>query len=200
MTIDVVPDRPTAVARAVTEVLAPWVVVLVLPVPIAWHSTGRVLPTVLWSLVTAVCGSLVPMAVILRAVRKGDLTDHHVGRREQRFWPLAVGLGSVVAGLGILLVAGAPAAMVALCTAELAAVAVALVISVWWKVSVHAMVAAGAATMVTLTFGAALAALALPVAAVCWSRVRLRDHTWAQVTTGATLGTLISAPIFLALR
>jgi hypothetical protein len=191
---------PAPAARAITEVLAPWVVVLVLPVPIAWHSTGRILPTLLWSLVTAVCGSLVPMAVILRAVRTGAITDHHVGRRDQRFWPLVLASGSVVAGLGILVVAGAPSAMVALCAAELAALAVALVISVWWKISVHAMVAAGAATMVTLTFGAALAVLAVPVAAVCWSRVRLRDHTWPQVTLGAILGAVVSAPIFLAIR
>lgn len=39
----------------------------------------------------------------------------------------------------------------------------------------------------------------LLVAAVAWSRVRLRDHTWPQVVAGTALGAPLAAVTFLAL-
>ncbi|MEK8142367.1 hypothetical protein NKH18_07295 [Streptomyces sp. M10(2022)] len=56
------------------------------------------------------------------------------------------------------------------------------------------------ATILTLTFGPALAALALVVAAIGWSRVQLRDHTVAQTIVGALLGGVAAAVTFGLLR
>jgi membrane-associated phospholipid phosphatase len=188
------------VARLLTEVLAPWVIVLALPFPVAWHSTASAGSAVLWAVVGGVCGSLVPMAFILRAVRSGTVTDHHVGIREQRFGPLLVCAGSVVAGIGVLVVAGAPGEVVALSVAEFAGLAVTIPITFWWKVSVHSMVAAGAAAILVILGGPVLAVMALPVAAVAWSRVRLGDHTPGQVVVGALLGAAVAGPVFLLAR
>jgi membrane-associated phospholipid phosphatase len=194
---DEAPPRSARVARFFTEVLAPWVIVLTLPFPVAWYSTTSVASAVLWALVGGVCGSLVPMAFILRAVRKGNLTDHHVGVREQRFGPLVVCIGSVVAGIGLLAVTGAPDEVVALSVAEFAGLAATLPITFWWKVSVHSMVAAGAAAILTVIFGPLLLVMAVPVAAVGWSRVRLGDHTGAQVIAGSLIGVAVAGPVFM---
>lgn len=37
------------------------------------------------------------------------------------------------------------------------------------------------------------------VAAVAWSRVELRDHTWPQVVAGTVAGIPLAAATFLAL-
>ena len=62
------------------------------------------------------------------------------------------------------------------------------VVTLVWKLSIHAAVVAGAVTILVQVFGLPLLVLAPLVALVCWSRVALRDHTPAQTVAGAALG------------
>ncbi|HEU5475242.1 MAG TPA: hypothetical protein VFV67_31755 [Actinophytocola sp.] len=189
------------VARIVTEVLSPAVVVILLPLAVAWQATGYATgPTLLWGVVTAVFFSVLPMAFIIRGARRGRWDGHHVRDREHRLLPLTLGLTSAVAGLGILLVGGAPRDVVAVAASMIATLLVCTVITNWWKVSLHATVAAGAVVLVTLLYGPlALVLLAVPLALVCWSRVRLTDHTVAQVLVGAAIGPVVGGAVFLLL-
>jgi membrane-associated phospholipid phosphatase len=74
------------------------------------------------------------------------------------------------------------------------------VITLWWKISVHAAIAAGAATVLLLVFGLALLVVWPLVALIAWSRVQVGDHTPAQVLAGIALGIVINATIFPLLR
>ncbi|WP_025618929.1 hypothetical protein [Salinispora cortesiana] len=49
-----------------------------------------------WGLLAVLFGSLVPYGIIYFGVRRGTLTDHHIGVREQRHKPLGYGLLSVL--------------------------------------------------------------------------------------------------------
>ena len=70
----------------------------------------------------------------------------------------------------------------------------------WWKMSIHAGVAAGTATTLIAVYGPR-ALLGVPlVLLACWARVRLSAHTTAQVIVGALVGALIAATVFPALR
>ncbi|MEU7673609.1 hypothetical protein AB0C42_02200 [Micromonospora taraxaci] len=86
-----------------------------MPLIIALHSTAPAVMTVLgWALLAILFCSVVPYAVIWVGVRRGRLTDHHIGVREQRRRPLVYGLLSVLVGLAVLVVlAGAPRPLVA---------------------------------------------------------------------------------------
>jgi membrane-associated phospholipid phosphatase len=74
------------------------------------------------------------------------------------------------------------------------------VITLWWKISVHAAIAAGAATVLLLVFGPALLVVWPLVALIAWSRVQVGDHTPAQTLAGAALGGLIATTVFILLR
>lgn len=74
------------------------------------------------------------------------------------------------------------------------------VISLWWKISVHAAIAAGAATVLLLVFGLAQLVVWPLVALIAWSRVQVGDHTPAQVLAGIALGIVVNATIFPLLR
>ncbi|KFU77413.1 hypothetical protein SAMN04489729_0650 [Amycolatopsis lurida] len=190
-------------ARIATEVLAPWVWVLGLPLVVAWKVTGHHLgETALWGLVVGVSGSLIPMAVIVRGARKGKWDSHHVTDRAGRLVPFAVCIGSLAAGFAVLIAGDAPHEMVALAAAELVCLVAALAITfgLKFKISMHAIVAAGAAVMLIRVYGPWLALLFLPVGWVCWSRVELGDHSKAEVMVGTAAGVVVGGGVYLFLE
>ncbi|MEH1026239.1 phosphatase PAP2 family protein [Micromonospora profundi] len=194
------PGPGLRIARLVTELTAPAVLVSLLMIAVSWHSSpggGRGLA---WGLLATLFVTGIPFAYILGGVRRGRFTDHHIGRREQRRVPLLVGLGSVTAGLVLLTVLGAPRPLLALAVAGLVGLVVAVSVSHWWKMSIHSAVAAGTLVILAMTFGRGFLVAAPLLAVVGWSRVRLRDHTVPQVLAGGVVGALIAALAFGLLR
>ncbi|MFD8496567.1 phosphatase PAP2 family protein [Amycolatopsis sp. NPDC059657] len=200
-------DRTTnpgrrAVARLATEVLAPWVWVLGLPLVVAWEVTGHHLgETLLWGLITGVTGSLIPMAVIVHGARQGKWDSHHVTDRAGRVIPFAACISSLAGGIVLLVIGNAPHEMVSLAGAEMACLfaSVAITFALKFKISMHAVVAAGATVMLVFVYGPLLLLLIPLVAWVCWSRVELDDHTTAQVISGAVLGAVLGGAVYLVL-
>lgn len=187
-------------ARGLTELFAPAVLACGLPVVIGVQAGRTVLTGLGWGLLAILFGAVIPYTMILLGVRRGRLSDRHIGVREQRTRPLALGLVSVLLGLALLVLFGAPRDLVALMVASFVGGFAATVVNHFWKLSVHASVAAGTTVILTLVFGLPLLATAVVVAAVCWSRVRLGDHTTAQVAAGAALGAVIAGVGFGLLR
>lgn len=187
-------------ARVITEVFAPWVVVMLLPLSVAWKATEyRILPTLGWGLLAAATSSLIPQAVIVWGARRGRWDGHHVRDRAGRLIPFIALIGSGAIGLTALWLGGAPWPLVALDITMLALVIIAGVITVRWKVSMHAAAAGGAAVVLAVFYGPLWWAATIVVAAIAWSRVQLRDHTPAQVAVGALLGALVIGGGFVAL-
>lgn len=188
----------TAAARVVTEVLSPVVVVLALLLAVSWHATGNdVGATLSWAGVVAVFYSVIPMLILVYGAKRGRWDGHWVRDREHRFVPLVLSLVSAVAGLVVMILGDAPREVIALALAMIAAVVACLVITRWWKVSIHATVAGGATAMVVFLYGPWLLLLVVLVALVCWSRVVLTDHTVGQVAVGAILGPVAGGTVFL---
>ncbi|MFJ4098449.1 hypothetical protein [Amycolatopsis japonica] len=118
-------------------------------------------------------------------------------------WGLVVGvIGSLTAGFVVLIAGGAPHEMIALAAAELVCLIAALAITfgLQFKISMHAMVAAGAAVMLIRVYGPWLALVFLGVGWVCWSRVELGDHTKAEVTAGMAAGVVLGGGVYLLLN
>lgn len=201
MDVTTTPSLPLRLARVVTEVLSPAVIVVALPLAVAWQATGYdLVPTLGWGLLVALFYSVIPMVIIVRGARRGRWDGHWVRERERRMIPFLLCLVSTVAGLVIMLVGGAPRAVLALAWSMIATLLVVLAITRWWKVSVHATVAGGAVATVVLLYGPWYLLLVLGVALVAWSRVMVEDHTVAQVVVGALLGPIVGGAVFLLLR
>lgn len=188
----------TAAARLVTEVLAPWVIVLLLPVAMAWQVTRSPSESLLWGFVIALTSSLLPMLVIVWGVRAGRWDGHHVRNREDRLVPFLALIGLSLAGLALLVLGGAPWPMIALDLSMIVSLLVTGAITTRWKISMHTAVAAGAVVIAT-TYVPALWVLAALVAVIGWSRVQVGDHTPAQVVAGAVIGAVLGGGLFTAL-
>ncbi|HEX3591002.1 MAG TPA: hypothetical protein VHV74_15360 [Pseudonocardiaceae bacterium] len=193
--------RRHRVAAVVTEVCSPAVVVVLLPLAVAWHATGhRAGPTLIWGCVVAVFSSVLPMAFIVRGARLGRWDGHHVRNREGRLVPLLLCLVSTITGLLVLLFGGAPRDVLALNAAMLGTLIVCIVITRWWKISLHCAVAGGAVATMVLIYGP-LSLVGVPVVAlIAWSRVAVGDHTAAQVVVGALTGPVVGGVVFVLVR
>ena len=188
------------VARLVGELLSPPPILVVTALVVAWASSPTPARAVLWGTIAAVSASVLPYALILRGVRRGRLTDRNISLREQRIRFAAVAIASILTGLAVLAAFDAPAEMVALQASIAVGVACGWVVTLWWKISVHAAIAAGAATVLVLVFGPALLVVWPLVALIAWSRVQVGDHTPAQVLAGVALGFVVNATVFPLLQ
>jgi hypothetical protein len=184
----------------ITEVFAPAPTVALLLLLVAWHSAPTPAEAVKWGVLAALFASILPFLYIVRGVRRRQFTDHHVGVRTQRPLPLTIGISSVVTGLVLLVVLGAPRELVALVGAMVAGLTTSTLVTLFWKLSIHAAVTAGAVVILVLIFGPALLVVTPLVVLVGWARVELGDHSPAQAVVGVALGATIAAVVFTLLR
>jgi membrane-associated phospholipid phosphatase len=184
----------------VGELLSPPPILVVLALVVAWDSSPTPAMAVVWGAIAAVSASLLPYAIILRGVRRGRLSDKNISLREQRIQFGVLAITSILTGLAVLAVFDAPAEMVALLGSIAVGVACGWVVTLWWKISVHAAIAAGAATVLLLVFGPALLVVWPLVALIAWSRVQVGDHSPGQVLAGVALGVVVNATVFPLLQ
>nr|WP_228046737.1 hypothetical protein [Saccharopolyspora sp. HNM0983] len=191
--------RGTAVARLLTEVLAPWVIVLLLPLAVAWQATHALLPTLLWGLLVAVTSSILPMGIIVWGARTGRWDGHHVRNREGRLIPFVALLVFSLGGLAALILARAPWLVIALDISMISTLIVTGAITSRWKISMHTAVAGGAVVILAATYSPVFWLLAVLVAAIGWSRVKIHDHTTAQTIGGAIVGAISGGGLYAPL-
>ncbi|WP_053633287.1 MULTISPECIES: hypothetical protein [unclassified Streptomyces] len=198
MTTTISRSGASRAARLVTDGLDPKTWIIADTLLIGWH-TGR-LTGIGWGLLGCLFAAGIPLAFIKYGIHRGRWADRHVGQRPQRILVMAFAGASVATGTLLLWLLGAPRTMIALIAAMLVTLAALLAVTPAWKISVHAGVSSGSVAMLAMTYGPGLLLVYPVVALVGWSRVRLRDHTLAQVLAGTTLGAAAAAGTFALLR
>lgn len=161
-----------------------WIIATTLAV--GWHADGA--RGLAWGAVAAFFAGVLPTVFINRGIKRGQWADRYVGSKGPRLIVLAFILASVAAGLALLAAFGAPGELTGYFGCMLGSVALLAAITTVWKISIHCAVAAGSVTILVLLFGPELVPAYLLVALTAWSRVRLKDHTAAQVIAGSLLG------------
>jgi hypothetical protein len=185
-------------ARLISEAANPLFVALPTLLAIALTSAPTLAQGLLWWGITAVGVSIAPFLFVLRGVRRGHYSDHHVSRREQRFVPMIVTIGLVALTFVLLAVIRASGALLATLTAVLLALGIATIITTAfkWKISLHLVGVAGAVTVFVLLFGPLWLVLAPLVLLVAWARWKVQAHTWLQALAGTILAAGVTVVIF----
>ncbi|MEZ0066651.1 membrane-associated phospholipid phosphatase [Streptacidiphilus sp. MAP12-20] len=193
-------ETPPLWARAVTRGLDPQNVIIGVLVILGaahhgWAGVG-------WALFAALFAGVIPQAFIKFGIRRGNLGDRYVGDRAKRAKVLPVILASVIVGLLLMVVLGAPREMIAMILAMFATLIpiIAITAGLKWKVSLHTAVSGGAVAMLSIGLGAWWLAGFLVVGLIAWSRVVVKDHTAAQTVVGTVVGALAAGLVFWACR
>ncbi|MER6010216.1 hypothetical protein [Streptomyces bluensis] len=193
-----IPAVENRAARAVTDGLEPKNVIFALCLVLG-AAQDDMLTGLAWAAHATVFAAVIPMAYIKYGIRSGRWNDRHVGQRERRLHLILVIMGSVALAITAMVLLDAPAQMTALVVAMLATLGAILPVTVFWKISVHTSVSAGAVAILVIGVSPWWAAAFPLVAVIGWSRIALRDHTMGQVVVGAVLGALVAGGVFLAL-
>ncbi|HVB26201.1 MAG TPA: hypothetical protein VNG51_29955 [Ktedonobacteraceae bacterium] len=184
-------------ARLISNILAPSTISLPLVLLVSLYHAQSTTSALLFACLTLFFLTLGPMVYILIGVRKGWLSDVDVSRRTERAGPFLFGIASVALGFILLRYVNAPRNLETLLLITTISGVIMLIVTLWWKISIHASSMAGAATMLTALYGVAMLPTFLLLILVSWSRVVLRRHTTAQVIAGSLLSIALSASIIL---
>ncbi|GAA2742857.1 MULTISPECIES: hypothetical protein [Kitasatospora] len=190
--------EPTTWARRVTDGVEPKnVIMAVLPV-VGIGRYGWV--GLAWAAFAALFAAVIPTWFIRKGMRRGSWEDRHVGQRQRRLIVIPFIMASVLLSFVVMVWLKAPTDMTAMVAAMFASLVPIVVITVWWKVSVHTAVASGAVVCLAIALGPWWLLLLPLVPVIGWSRVVLRDHTLAQTIVGAVVGAVTAGLTFWAAR
>jgi membrane-associated phospholipid phosphatase len=183
-------------ARGISEVTNPLFVACPTFFVVAFASAPDMLHALLWWLIAVAGISIAPFLFVLRGVREGRYSDHHVSIREQRLIPLAFGLGSIGIAFLLLFLLHASPVLMATMTGVIVVLLIATIITRFWKISLHVVGIAGAVTVCVLLFGPRLLLLAPLVAIVAWARWQVGAHTPLQAVAGTVLAVSVTVILF----
>lgn len=157
----------------------------------------------LWWGICIMLSTVLPFVDLVIRLKLGKVSDFHVTKKEERTVPMLFNIGYLTVGAVILWLLGAPKEIVAIEVSSLFMIAVALVVTFRWKISLHAIGLVEIYVLLLLVFRSwsfVLWTLFIPalIVAVCWARVYLRKHTVPQVLVGSAAGAAIPVLTFLA--
>ena len=120
--------------------------------------------------------------IVLR--KRGKIVDLDASVKEERTRPFLISVGFYLIGLVILIIFNINIISIAFWFCYISNTLVTILINRHWKISAHAMGAAGPLAAVTYVFGPIALIFVLLVFAVGWSRIQLKVHNFAQVIAG----------------
>lgn len=142
-------------------------------------------------------GVVLPVAYVGLLVLRRDVRGFFIPDRERRLRPMFVSILSYAVGFGVLKAMSAPRDLETLMLCYAVSGALVVLLTLRWKVSLHAVGAWGPLAALVFLFGPrALLLLPLPIA-VSWARVALRAHSTAEVLAGGGVGFGLTWLVFL---
>jgi membrane-associated phospholipid phosphatase len=183
-------------ARLISNILNPFLVCVVVLLLIAFKATDTAADAVKWAAISLALSVLPIFILIISMVRLKKLDGLFVNPRQQRnvIYILACALGAL--GCGMLWYFNAPRLLSVTFTAGFSAIIIFALINYFWKISVHTAFIAASVAEIIMVFGVMAVWTVILVPPVAWARIKLKQHSVAQVVTGGAVAALIAAGVF----
>lgn len=175
------------VAHLVSAALNAPIISLVTFIPLILSQRSPSAPLLI--AITTLFGSLIPLVFVFYMVRTGIIPDIYASKRRTRVKPFLGAMVSYLMGIAALRLFDAPRSVTALMACYLVNASLLLVISLFWKISIHTSGVAGPVTALVFQLGARMLPFFLLALPVAWARIELKAHDLKQVTVGTLLTT-----------
>ena len=183
-------DFKEGLAQIISLMVQPLIMTILVFVIFNYFSTNKN-DFFMLTLLCLLFATFLPLTTILMWIKRNKL-DLDVSNRDKRTFPLLLGIISYLIGVTILFIVGAPDIVIVLMFCYLTSTMLTLLITFFWKISVHAMGVAGPTAAITFVFGYPGLLLMFPLIMVMWSRIYLKKHTPAQVIIGAVTSLIVT--------
>ncbi|HSW54800.1 MAG TPA: hypothetical protein VLH59_06905 [Ignavibacteriaceae bacterium] len=138
-------------------------------------------------LVAFLFGFIAPIILFIVFRKRNKIVDLDASIKEERTIPFLISVGFYLVGLFLLIIFNVNIISIAFWFCYISNTLVTILINKHWKISAHAMGAAGPLAAVTYAFGPIALFFIVIVFLVGWSRIQLKVHNAAQVTAGILL-------------
>ena len=135
---------------------------------------------------------IIPFLYVYYLKKRGYLKTIDITERMQRLNPFAFSILSYFAGFFALLFFDASLHVQGLMFCYGSNTLLVMLVTKWWKVSVHTTGIAGPLVALTFEYGPIVFPFYLLIIIVGWSRVYLKRHTVMQVLVGGAMGLLLT--------
>jgi len=186
-------------AQLTSNILNPFLVSLIVIILLSVEATAGSDDALKWSLISIALSVLPVFAVVIYMVRQKKLDGIFVNPRQQRSGIYLLATVLAVIACFVLIYLEAPKLLKVTFITGLAAIVVFMVINRFWKISLHTAFVAASVTVMTIVYGAAGALTILLLPPVAWARIRLKQHSPAQVAAGALISAAIVVVVFWGL-
>jgi len=178
------PDFKNKLARIISIIfIPPFFTLIVFTVFALYLETES--DKIIIALITVITlGVIAPITLFFLLRHKGKLIDKDASLKEERTFPYIVALGFYIIGLIILILFDIHIVTTALWFCYISITIITILINRNWKISAHAMGAAGPVAAFTYLFGPVMLLFLIVVIIVGWSRIQLKVHNILQVTVG----------------
>ena len=176
------------IARIISTVFVPPSFTLIFFTALSFSLEKTFQKSLVMILVALIFGFFAPIILFLFMRKSGKLVDIDASVKEERTVPFLIAEIFYLIGLLILIFYKINIISIAFWFCYISNTLIIIFINKYWKISVHAMGAAGPAAAFTLLFGWIGLFMFIVVALVGWSRIKLKCHSVSQVMAGALFG------------
>ena len=181
-------------AMCISRVLNPMIALGIVIVLVSLKASGSGTWIVLCALIALFFTVFAPWFAVLYMRRRGEISELFIPERRDRLRPLFFFMVSSWLGVGFLYLIHSPPALYALMVCVAVQGTIALLITMQWKISLHAMGLWAACGVVIALYGGWWAVV--PAGLVSWARLVLQAHSVSQVLVGSIVGAGIAFLIF----
>ena len=183
-------------AKLTSNILNPFLVSFAVMVLLAFEATSSSSEALKWALISLALSVLPVFAVVVYLVRTKKLDGIFINPREQRTRIYLMAIILAIISCAVLYYIDSPELLMATFVAGLTAIAVFMLVNLFWKISLHTAFVAGSVTILIILYSVTgiWAVLLLPL--IAWARIQMKLHSPAQAASGMLVSACIVVIVF----
>ena len=184
------------IATLISRVLNPFAVGTAAIMLLSFESADGPVAGLRWAAAMTSVGLLPVLGAVVYLVRNGRMEGILAAPRRQRTAVYVLAIACTGGGYALLRSTDAPPLLLAAFAGGFSGTVLFAAVNTFWKISLHAGVAAALAAILIMLYGPVGIIAVVPVAAVGWSRLELRQHSPGETVAGALLASAVVVAVF----
>jgi membrane-associated phospholipid phosphatase len=175
------------VARIISTLFVPPSFTIIIFTFLAFYLETESIKIIVTLLVAYTLGFAAPIILFFILRRKKLIVDSDASIKEERALPFSIAIIFYLIGLLIFIYFDVNIISIAFWICYISNTIITIFINRYWKISAHAMGAAGPFAALVFLFGLSASYFLIIIIFIGWARIKLKCHTFEQVAAGTIL-------------